>query len=171
MKKQFLEAGRVVGTHGLQGELRVEQWCDSPQFLAEFKALYFDGGERRLKVKSRPHKNIVLMKIEGVDTVEEAEKLRGKVLWLNRDDVRLPEGKSFIQDLIGCKVIDVDNKEICYGEIADVFKTGANDVYTVKNDSGEQFLVPVIDSVIIEKNTDEGYVLVRPMKGLFSDED
>ena len=171
MKKQFLEAGKIVGTHGLRGELRVEQWCDSPQFLSEFTSLYFDNGGSKLKVKSRPHKNIVLMKIDGVDTVEDAEKLRGKILYLNRDDVRLPEGKSFIQDLIGCKVLDADDRSVCYGEITDVFKTGANDVYTVKNDGGKEFLVPVIDSVVIEKNTDDGFILVRPMKGLFSDED
>ncbi len=109
------------------------------------------------------------MTVEGVNTVEEAEKFRGKILFINRDDVHLPEGRNFVQDLIGCKVLDADDNALEYGEIKDVFKTGANDVYTVKKD-GKEYLVPVIDSVVVEKNVDEGYVLVRPMKGLFDDE-
>lgn len=169
MKKQFLEVGKIVGTHGVRGELRVNPWSDSPDFLTDFKALYFDEGAEKIKVKCRPHKNIVLMTVEGVNTVEEAEKFRGKILFINRDDVHLPEGRNFVQDLIGCKVLDADDNALEYGEIKDVFKTGANDVYTVKKE-GKEYLVPVIDSVVVEKNVDEGYVLVRPMKGLFDDE-
>ena len=151
MKKQFLEVGRIVGTHGIRGELRVDPWCDSPDFLSGFKKLYFDEGKTSLKSKARPHKNIVLLRLEGVETIDDAEKLRGKVLYIDRDDARLPEGKNFVQDLIGCRVVDADDASKEYGEIADVFKTGANDVYTVKNPSGE-FLVPVIDEVVVEKD-------------------
>ena len=169
-KKQFLEAGKIVGTHGLRGEVRVECWCDSPDFLAQFKTLYFDEGEVKLSVKSRPHKNIVLSKLSDIDTVEEAEKLRGRVVFINRDDVNLPDGRNFIQDLIGCKVLNADDNSVEYGEITDVFKTGANDVYTVKK-GGKEFLVPVVDSIVTAKNVDDGVVLVRPIKGLFDDED
>ena len=170
MKKQFLEVGKIVGTHGVRGEMRVNPWSDSPDFLTAFKSLYFDEGAEKINVKCRPHKNIVLMTAEGVTTVEDAEKLRGKVLYINRDDVKLPEGRNFVQDLIGCKVLDADDTSVEYGEIKDVFKTGANDVYTVKKD-GREYLVPVIDSVVVEKNVDEGFVLIRPMKGIFDDED
>lgn len=170
MKKQFLEVGRIVGTHGIRGELRVDPWCDSPDFLSGFKTLYFDEGKTSLKSKARPHKNIVLLRLEGVETIDDAEKLRGKVLYIDRDDARLPEGKNFVQDLIGCRVVDADDASKEYGEIADVFKTGANDVYTVKNPSGE-FLVPVIDEVVVDKDIDGGVVRIRPMKGLFGDED
>ena len=171
MKKQYLEVGKVVGTHGVRGELRVNPWCDSPDFLSSFKVLYFDEGETKLKVNCRPHKNIVLVTVEGVATVEDAEKLRGKIFYIDRNDVKLPKGKHFVQDLIGCSVLDFDDNSVKYGEILDVFKTGANDVYTVKNDDGKEFFVPVIDSVVIEKNVDDGIVYIRPMKGLFSDED
>ncbi len=168
--KKFLEAGKIVGTHGIRGELRVESWCDSPEFLASFKTLYFGEGADKIKVKSRPHKNIVLMKLSGVDTIEDAELLRGRVLYIDRADVKLPEGVNFVQDLIGCKVVDADDSSVGYGVIADVFKTGANDVYTVR--SGEkEYLVPVIDDVVIEKNVEDGVVAIRPMKGLFDDED
>lgn len=170
MKKQFLEAGKVVGTHGVRGELRIDPWCDSPAFLAKFKLLYFDEGKTAVKVNCRPHKNIVLAKAEGVDSIESAELLRGKILYINRDDVKLPKGKNFIQDLIGCRVLDADDNSVEYGVIKDVFKTGANDVYTVKNNNGKEYLVPVIDSVIVERNVDEGFVLLRPIEGLFDDE-
>ncbi len=171
MKKQFLETGRIVGTHGIKGEVRIEPWCDSPQFLCAFKKLYLDEkGETFFEVKSRPHKNMVLAKIKGVETIDQAERLRGKIVYINRDDITLGEGVEFVQDLIGCKVLDADDTSVEYGEIKDVFKTGANDVYTVKKD-GKEYLVPVIDSVVVEKNVDEGFVLIRPMKGLFDDED
>lgn len=170
MKKQFLEVGRIVGTHGIRGELRVEPWCDSPDFLAQFKTLYYNSGDEKIKVSCRPHKNIVLMKIKGVETIEEAEVLRGRILYIDRNSVKLSEGKNFVQDLLGCKVLNADDKDIEYGTIVDVFKTGANDVYTVKNASGKEYLIPVIDSVVVEKNVDDGIVLIRPMEGLFDDE-
>lgn len=170
MKKQFLEAGKIVGTHGVRGEMRIDPWCDSPAFLSQFKTLYLNKGEKPIEVSCRPHKNIVLAKAKGVDSIESAELLRGQIVYINRDDVRLPEGKNFIQDLIGCRVLDADDSSIEYGVISDVFKTGANDVYTVKNSEGREFLVPVIDSVIVARNVDEGYVLLRPIEGLFDDE-
>ncbi len=170
MKKQFLEVGRIVGTHGIRGELRVEPWCDSPEFLSQFKTLYYKSGEEQIKVSCRPHKNIVLMKIDGIETIEEAEVLRGRTLYIDRKDVKLPKGKNFVQDLLGCRVIDADDMTVEYGTIKDVFKTGANDVYTVKNADGKEYLIPVIDSVVVEKNVDDGIVLVKPMEGLFDDE-
>ncbi len=169
MLKEYLEAGKIVGTHGIKGELRVEPWCDSPAFLAKFKTLYFAEGKEEITVTCRPHKNIVLMKIKGIETIEQAELLRGKILYINRKDVKLPKGKNFVQDLIGCKVVDIGNNTE-YGTVADVFKTGANDVYTVKSPKGKDYLIPVIDSVVIEKNVEKGIILIRPMKGLF-DED
>ena len=168
--KKYLEVGKIVGTHGIRGEVRVDPWCDSPAFLAQFKILYLKEGQDKIKVVSRPHKNICLVKIKDVETIEQAEMLRGQVLYIDRKDVKLPKGQHFIQDLIGCKVVDADNGTE-YGELTDVFKTGANDVYTVKSSEGKDYLVPVIDDVVIEKNVEKGIILIRPMKGLFDDED
>ena len=100
MKKQYLDSGKIVGTHGIKGEVRIDPWCDSPEFLCSFKKLYLDeNGQTFVEVKSRPHKNITLSKIKGVDTVEQAEKLRGKVVYINRDDITLESGVNFVQDL------------------------------------------------------------------------
>lgn len=171
MKKQYLDTGKIVGTHGIKGEVRIEPWCDSPQFLSEFKKLYLDeNGETFIEVKSRPHKNITLAKIKGVETVEQAEKFRGKVVYINRDDIILEDGVNFVQDLIGLEVKDADNDNT-YGKITDVLRTGANDVYEITDSNNKKYLAPVIDDVIVEKNIDKGYVLIRPMKGIFDDED
>ena len=170
MKKQFLESGKIVGTHGIKGEVRIDPWCDSPEFLCAFKKLYLDDkGDTFLEVGSRPHKNIVLSKIRGGDTIEQAERLRGKVVYIDRSDISLGEGVNFVQDLIGLDVIDSESG-ISYGKISDVLRTGANDVYEITAADGAKYLAPVIDEVIISKNIDEGFVLIRPMKGIFDDE-
>lgn len=171
MKKQFLESGKIVGTHGIKGEVRIDPWCDSPEFLCAFKKLYLDDkGETFIEVKSRPHKHITLAKIKGIDTIEQAERLRGKIVYIDRADINLGEGVNFVQDLIGLEAIDSDSGER-YGKITDVLRTGANDVYEITDNDGRKYLAPVIDEVILSKNIDEGFVLIRPMKGIFSDED
>ncbi|MBE6794003.1 MAG: 16S rRNA processing protein RimM [Ruminococcaceae bacterium] len=170
MLKQYLEIGKIVGTHGVRGELRVECWCDSPQFMANFKTLYFNEGLDKIQVQSRPHKNIALVKIKGVDTVEQADLLRGRVLYVNRKDIKLPKGTNFIQDIIGLEVVDVDTK-VVYGKVTEVIKTGANDVYEVKDENAKAYYIPVIKDVVVETNPKKGVVLIKPMKGIFDDED
>lgn len=168
--EQYLEIGKVVSTHGLRGELRVDPWCDSPQFLCQFKTLYLKKGETKLSVSSRPHKTIAIVKAKGIDTIEEAEKLRGKVLYINRSDARLAPGEYFIQDLMGLDVIDIDTSK-SYGKITDVLKTGANDVYQVTDEDKKDYLIPVIDDVVKEIDINGGKVLIKPLKGIFDDED
>ncbi len=172
VKKQFLEVGKIVSTHGLKGDVKVDPWCDSGEFLCEFDELYLDlNGETKIQVLSaKVHKNIVIMRIKGIDSIEKAESLRGKVLFMNRDDVELPAGEYFIQDILGLNVIDVDNS-ICYGRVTDVLKTGANDVYQITNDNGKDFLIPVIEDVICEMDIDNNLMKIRPLKGIFDDED
>jgi len=168
--EQYLEIGKVVGTHGLKGELRVDPWCDSPQFFCKFKTLYLAKGSNKLSVASRPHKALAIVKVKGVDTIEDAEKLRGKILYMDRNDAKLNEGEYFIQDLLGLRVIDIDN-DTEYGTLTDVFKTGANDVYQVTDNKKKDYLIPVVDDVVKEVNIDEGKVLIKPLKGIFDDED
>ncbi len=170
MKKQFLDTGKIVGTHGIRGEVRIEPWCDNPQFLCGFDRLYLDeNGRDFIEVKSRPHKNIVLSKIKGIDTIEQAERMRGKLVYINRDDIELEDGANFVQDLIGLEVRDVETDEF-YGVLTDVLRTGANDVYEISQ-NGKKYLAPVIDDVVKEINIDLGYVKISPMKGIFDDED
>ncbi len=171
MSDNFLEAGKIVNVHGLRGEVKIMPWCDGPDFLCEFDWLYLDReGKKELEVQNaRVFKNMVIAKFEGIDTVEEAEKLREKVLYISREDVELDEDTYFIKDLIGIKVSDADTG-VEYGVIKDVFQTGANDVYTVKNDEKE-YLVPAIADVVVSTDIENRTMLIRPLKGLFDDED
>lgn len=171
MKSPFLEAGRVVGTHGVRGELRVEPWCDSARFLTGFSEFYWDGGKEKVKVvSSRPHKNLLLLKLEGIDTVEAGDALRGRVLYLARKDADLPEDRYFVQDILGLSVVDADSGHV-YGKVTDVFQTGSNDVYQVTDEAGANYLVPAIRDVVVRVDVDEGVMELRPMRGIFDDAD
>lgn len=172
MRKAFLEAGKVVGTHGVRGELRVEPWCDSPSFLAERGTLYWDAsGTRPVHVRSaRVHKSLVLLSLEGVDSLETADTLRGRVLYLARADVQLPPGRFFIQDLLGLSVFDADTGT-CYGTLTDVFETGANDVYEVTGSDGKKYLLPAIPDVLVDTDIETGRMEIRPIRGIFDDAD
>ena len=143
MIKEFLEIGEIVGTHGVRGELRVNPWCDSPDYMAKFKTLYFDSNEGcAVQIKAaRPHGNIVLLKINGVETVEAAQKLRGKVLYIKRSDAKLPKNKFFIAEL-----------------------------WHITKD-GKEYLIPAIPDVVAETDVAADRVTIRPLKGIFDDED
>lgn len=169
--KQFLETGKIVGTHGLKGEMRVQPWSDTPGFLTSFNRLYLDpDGMESLKVSScREHGNIVLLKAEGINDISSAEKYRNKVIYIDRRDVKLEKGSYFVQDLIGCDVFDADSGEK-YGCVTDVSKTGANDVWHI-DIRGREYLIPVIPDVVISTDVENGKITIRPLKGLFDDED
>lgn len=173
MIKEFLEIGEIVGTHGIRGEMRLNPWCDSPEFVTKFKTLYYDSnGSCAAQIKAaRPHGNIVLLSIKDIDTVEKAQKMRGKVLYMKRSDAKLPDGTYFIAELIGCTVYDADNPEKVYGTLTDVSETGANDVWHIKNSEGKEYLIPSIPDVVIETDVAENRVVIRPLKGIFDDED
>ena len=173
MIKQFLEIGQIVSTHGIKGELRVQPWCDSPEFMKKFKTLYFDrDGKTAKKVLScRPHGNIVILSLEDVDSVEKAQALRNRVLYMNRDDARLKNGQYFIQDLLDCTVVDADDGERVYGVISDVSQTGANDVWHITDKDGNEYLIPAIPPVVIDTDVESGIIQIRPLKGIFDDED
>lgn len=172
MKKQFIETGKITGTHGIRGEVRVQPWSDSPEFLTSFKCLYLDeNGARKIAVKAaRAHKSMVLLKLDGVDTVEQAEAFRNRIVYINRDDANLPEGSNFIEDLLGCKVYDSQSGELL-GELCDVSKTGANDVWHIKGEDKREYLVPAIPDVVDSVDVDGGIIKITPLKGIFDDED
>ena len=172
MIKEYLELGQIVGTHGVRGEIRLNPWCDSPDFVKQFKTLYFDAqGQKSIKVVScRVHGNVALLKLEGVDSVESASALRNKILYMKRADAKLRDGSYFIAELIDCRVIDADDENVEYGILSDVSQTGANDVWHVKKD-GREYLLPSIPSVVCNVNVNDGIIKIRPLKGIFDDED
>lgn len=164
--EQYLEIGKIVSVFGLKGEVKVNPWCDSPDFICEFDTLYYKSGTPVIIERSRVSKNIAILKIKDVDTVEQAQAIRNRVLYINRDDVELEQGCYFIQDLIGLTVKNADTDEI-YGIITDVSKTGANDVYHIKRDDGKMYYIPAIPQVILSIDLDSGTMTIRPLDGLF----
>ena len=171
MLKQFLEIGQIVSTHGVKGEIRVNPWCDTPEFMKKFKTLYFDkNGEKAVKVLScRPHGNVVILQIEGINSVEEAQKLRNKILFMSRKDAKLGKGDWFIQDLIGCTVYDADDNAKIYGTLTDVAQTGANDIWYIENNNKE-YIIPAIKDVVINVDVENESVYIKPLRGIFDEE-
>ncbi len=165
MKKEYLEAGKIVTTHGIRGEVKIMPYTDTPELLCEFDRLFIGKDKAEIYIdRARVAKNMVIAKIEGIDTVEAAEKYRNKVLFMHRDDLELDEDTYFIQDLIDMEVKDVDSGFV-YGKITDVLQNGANDVYVIKGD--REYLVPAIPDVVISTDIDSNIMLIRPLEGLF----
>ena len=107
MPEQYLEIGKITNTHGVMGEVRVQPWADSPDFLCKFKTLYVDSSHWPIKVeRARVHKNMVILKLEGVTDVPSALAMRNAVLYIDRADVKLPEGSFFLADIMGLEARD-----------------------------------------------------------------
>ena len=149
MIKKYLEAGKIVGTHGVRGMVRIQPWADSGEFLTRFKKLYLDeNGESSVTVlKAQPHGGVVIAGFKNTETIEQAEKLRGKTVYIDREDACLPEGRYFVEDIIGCTAYDADSERV-YGRVTDVSATGANDVWHITKNNKE-YLIPAIDEVIV----------------------
>lgn len=170
MIKKFIECGEIVGTHGVRGEVRVNPWCDSPAFLLQFKAFYLDeNGKRSIAVeRSRTANTVTLIKFQGINSKDEADKLRRTVLYINRDDADIGD-RYFVQELIDCTVYDADSgKEL--GVISDITNNPANDIWHITNNSGT-YLVPAVDSVVVSVDASASTARIRPIKGIFNDED
>lgn len=170
--KEYLEVGEVVTTHGVDGEVRVYPWCDAPSDLCKIKKFYTSetGGSPLSAVNVRAHKNVVIAKLEGYDSVEKSRSLVGKKLYAERSDFPLPKGRYFICDLLGARVSDADTGEE-YGEIFDVINHGATDIYCIKTLSGEERMIPAVDEIVISRDIEAKEVKIRPIAGLLSDED
>ncbi len=169
MKVKYLQVGKIVGVHGIKGLIKVQHWCDTPADLCRYKRLYLAEDKPIAVERAVPHGNMVLLKLKGIDTPQQAQALRGIVLRLSREDAVLPEGRYFIEELIGCQVTDADTG-LVLGTVQDVSATGANDVWHIEKD-GRTYLLPAIDECIVSVDVEKGSAVVRPLKGIFDDED
>ena len=165
MKEKFLEAGEIVNTHGVKGEVKIVPWADSAEFLRGFKKLYINGAAYRLR-GSFVHKGCLIASLEGVDDVNAAMVLKGKKICIDRADVKLPKGKYFLSDILGAKVVTEDGAEV--GVLADVIENPTQNVYIVRGET--EHLIPAVPEFILERNTDEGFVRVKLIEGMAADE-
>lgn len=164
MKKEFLDAGKIVSTHGVRGEIKILPWADCPEFLLDFDVVYL-GGKAYNVQSARVQKTCVLMKLEGIDDVDAAARLRGQTVCIRREDAQLPEGAMFIADLIGLKVLCGDET---IGKVTEILQRPGNDVYVVKG--SHEYLIPAVPEFILERNPEEGYIRVRLIEGMRTDE-
>jgi len=159
--KEFLEAGRIVNTHGIRGEVKIQPWADTPDFLKGFAHLYIDGAAVRL-LECRVHKDHLIARLEGLENVNDAMRMKNKTVFIRRSDADLAPGTFFIQDIIGLPVRLEDGSEL--GRLQEVLNLPTQDVYVVQG--AREYLIPDVPAFIVEKNPDKGYILVRLMEGL-----
>ena len=138
-------------------------WADSPEFLCQFDTLYVDGKATKV-LSARPHKTMVLALLEGITSVEEAMKLKGKVLSIDRSDVTLPEGRHFLADLMGLTVLDAATGEEL-GKVEDILTPPAHNVYVVRG-KGKEYMIPAVDAFLAETNVESGYIKVNLIEGM-----
>lgn len=163
MKQPFLEAGKIVNTHGITGEVKVLPWCDGPEFLLDFDQFYIDDMPCQVR-SARVHKNAVLLQLEGVENINDAMLLKEKVLFIRREDVSLPEGRNFLADFYGLEVRDADSGQVL-GHIADILTPPAHEIYVVRGGERE-YMIPAVDAFIRETNIVEGYLAVALIEGM-----
>ncbi len=164
MSQKYLEAGKIVNTHGLRGEVKITPWTDYPEVFEELDKLYLDDGTS-FKVKGvKYHKSSVIVKLSGVDDVNAAERLKNKTVYVPREDMdSLPDDTYFVVDLIGLEVFEEEN---FIGKITEVINTGSNDVYVVKKEGEKDILIPALKEVILDVNINEGFMKVKIPEGL-----
>lgn len=167
MKKK-LEVGQIVNTFGIKGFVKVYPYVNDVTRFNNLKYVYVKSKkeEKKFEIEEvKYQKNMVLLKFKGVETVEEAEKLRNNYLEIDRSDaIPLEEGEFFIADLIGLKVFLDTGEEL--GILEDIYNTGSKDIYVVKDKLGKSYLLPYIDEVIKKIDLDNSKIIVHIIEGL-----
>ena len=169
-KKQYLECGIIINTHGVRGDVKLESLCDSPEVLASLERVFvLEGGKyREIEVKhASVFKQFVLATLEGIDDMDKAAAMKGTTLYASRDDFELSEGDYFIADLLGLPVIDNKDGKV-YGKIKDVINRGASDIYVISTPTGER-MMPVVEEFVKRVDLESG-VFVETIPGLLSDD-
>lgn len=159
--KRYLEAGKIVNTHGVKGEVKIQPWADSAEFLLGFELLYIDGKPVRL-LSGRVHKQNLIAVLDGIEDVAAAMRVKGKTVYIDRNEAKLPKGSFFIQDIIGAEVRD--EKGNILGKLADVLDMPAGNVYVVQGE--KQMLIPAVPEFIVSTDADEGIIIARPIEGM-----
>jgi len=168
MKQEYFEVGQIVNTFGVKGLLKVKTFTDNIERFEELKTVYICKKNELQKVEIEEvkyHKDMVLLKVKGIDNLNEAEKYKGLFLKIDRKDAKkLPEGTYFIADLLGLEVYT--DEGVLLGKVDDIFNNGANDVYVVKDEIGKQVLLPGTKEVLKQIDLDNEKIIVHLLKGL-----
>jgi len=158
--KDFMSVGQIGKTHGLKGEVKVFSLTDSLERFKKIKNVYIDGEIRKVEgCKLQTDKAI--LKIEGIDSIEQAETYRNKFLMVKREDaIKLPEGSYYVADLVECTVFEEGGEEL--GKVFDVISTPGNDVYWVKGN--KEVLIPVLKDIVVSIDIEKHIIVIKPIK-------
>ena len=160
-KSKFLEAGEIVNTHGIRGEVKILPWTDSADFLRRFRTLYIN--EKPYAVKSSfVHKGCLIAALEGVGDVNAAMALKGRTVCFARADAILPEGRFFLADVLGAKVVTEDGAAL--GELVDIIENPTQNVYVVRGE--REHLIPAVPEFILNTDVENGVVTVHLIEGM-----
>ena len=163
----MLEIGKIVTTHGIRGEVKIQPWCDEPELFDELEYLFIEGEKYNI-VRNRFHKTCQIVQLENVNSIDDAERFKNQIVYINRDALELPEGRYYIADIEGLTVKEQNGRIL--GVVDEIIKTGSNDVYSLKDTFNKKpVLIPVIEGVVLETNIDGGYIVVKLPKGLIDD--
>lgn len=164
----YLELGQIVNVKGLKGEVKVNPFTENIDRFEELKTVLikFKNENKEFEIeKVGYHKNQVILKFKGINTIEESEKLRNSYILINRNDLEpLEEGVYYITDLLGLEVYTEDGTLL--GKVDDIYNTGSNDIYVVKDDLGKQKLLPGIPEVLKNVDLEHGKIIVNLIEGL-----
>ena len=160
MTNPYLEAGKIVNTHGVRGEVRIVPWADSAEFLRRFRTFYIDGTAYKV-LRSRVHKSQLIAALEGVEDVNAAMALKNRVICIDRADAKLPEGRYFVQDLIGLDVKAEDGTLL--GQLSEVLDLPQGQVYVVKGE--REILIPDVPEFILNIDPETG-ITVHLIEGM-----
>ncbi len=166
-KSEYIECGKIINTHGIKGAVKIDSWCDSPQILANAKALFFkneNGYEKTVVKHAWINKSFVIAELDLIKDLDTAIKFKERIVYMLRDDLPLDEGSYFIADLIDLPVIDQNTGEK-YGILKDVINTGASDIYVINTDKGEKML-PAVEEFVKSIDLERGIYIV-PIEGIF----
>ena len=163
MKLPYIEAGEIVTTHGVRGEVKVLSWLDSPEMLCEFDRCRISGREYVMD-SVRVQKTCNLVKLRGVDTMEDAQRLRGKSMELYREDIS--DELIFASELVD---VEVYADGACIGKIKEVLDYPGNSVYVVQGE--REYLIPAVKEFILSTDLEKNQMQVKLLKGMASDED
>lgn len=160
-KEPYLEAGKIINTFGVRGEVKLDPWCDSAEFLKPLKTLYIDGAQRAV-ASSRVHKGMLIVRFADVEDVNGAMLLKNKIVYFARSDVRLPKGRHFVADLLGAAVVDEQGTEI--GKLTEVLDMPAGQVYVVQGET--EHTIPAVPEFILDIDADETTIRVHLIEGM-----
>ena len=168
--QNYLPACKIVSTHGVRGEMKALPLCDDAAFLAKFKRLFTsaDGAGETRVLGVRAQGNVILLRLDGVTDMDAARAQVGRTYYLAKADAKLPRGRYFIDDLLGCDVVDADTDRV-YGQLTNVDRPAAQDIYTVTDGAGEEHMLPAVPEFVKKIDIDARKIFVTPIEGMFTD--